>query len=742
MDTMTGSTVSFAAIAKLILNNAVRGYQDRDFMAFLCDAIPVDRDFQWDAGNFSRMVHGKRQIFPMVSAYYQSPNGLEELIGAVEDSLLSDIADVPRLMRELETVVRCDGTVSMAKREELLSGSDAEVIAKVLQFSMIRPEGNAKGPSPKIEKLFRKAALPKPDKHFVGREAELMEIEHSLKVDNVFFVTGAPGIGKRALARQYAHRFRKRYVNRLYIRYHDSVRDTIADLWHMEDSLQEDAEERFQRHFRLLSCLNEDSLLVIVGMDCLPERDESFELLSQLDCHVIVTTELEMQQENRLILGRFDDPEEALLLFEAYCPKSKVKGATQEDVLRLLDLIGRHTYGIQLLALTVKNGFVTVPELTALIEAQGFAALEEMPIEVKRDGRYQYNSCKEILASILQIQNLGEQEQILLSDFALMPLTGVQKARFGKWTGQRMAVQFLIRLGWIRDEDSTLSMNALVRETVSETSHPNAESCKHLMEQMVTDSRRCKGEQALELVQCMGSVCRQIWNADKGFVSFLVPFGTFISQNCSDSTQRLMNLIPEQERQTPAGRTLFVYLKVIRLLGDEVGRLSRKGQRLSPPDYRGQDQQLYKEMRMLVDAADEKAAAWLQISCCTLANLVMMGKNIDLLIELIQLKNEINQRYKLPVPHDNDLDIVVLWGVLDLLHQAPQRAEDCLELIRAKREESISIGDSEVYQKRLDAMEEVCLNLDRYHDEAEYQQAMYELTALVPGIAGQMRRMT
>ena len=741
MDAITGKTVDFGTIAQIILGNAVRGYQDRDFMALLCDSIPVEQDFQWDAGNFSRMVHGKRQVFPKVSAYYQTREGLEELTTAVEELLLGEIADVPHLLRELEAVVRCDGTISMAKRERLLSGTDAEVIAKVLQFAIIRPEGTVTGLSPRVETLFRRAAMPKPEKTFVGREAELVEIENSLKMDNIFFITGAPGIGKRSLARQFAHRNRKRYTNRLYIRYHDSIRDTIADLWHIEDSLREDSEERFQRHLRLLSCLNEDSLLVIVGMDCLPEKDGSFELLYQLDCHVIVTTELEMQQENRLILGRFDDPEEALQLFEAYCPKSKVRGATQEEVLRLLDLIGRHTYGVQLLALTVKNGFVTVPELTARIEAEGLTALEEMPVEVKRDGRYQYDSCKEILASILQIQNFGEREQSLLSNFSLMPLTGVQKARFGKWTGHRMAIQLLIRLGWIRDDDNTLSMSALVRDMISETLCPDAENCKHLMEQMVADSKRCKGENALELVRCMGSVCRRIWNADKGFISFLVPFGTYISQNCSDSTQRLMRLIPEQERDTPSGRVLFVYLKVIRLLGEEMGRLSRKGQQLSLPDYRGEDQQLADEMKQLADEVDEKAAAWLQIACYTLANLVMMGKNIGLLIALIQLKNEINERYGLPVPHDNDLDIVVLWGVLDMLYESPQRANEFRELLGRKRKESIEIGDSEVYRSRLDSMEEVCMGLDSFKDEAEYQEAMFKLTKLVPGIAGQLRRM-
>lgn len=738
--TQTESIVSFSAVAQIILSNTIREYGDRDFMAFLCDGIPVEPDYLWDTGNFSRMVHGKRQIFPKVSEYYHSQRGFEELLYAVEDALIHNITDVPKLLSELERLVRSDGTISTEKREELLEGEDAEVIAKVLQFSIIRQEQSVNTQSPKIEKLFRKAAITRADKHFVGREAELAGIKEQLEQDNLLFVTGAPGVGKRSLARQYACNNRRRYTNRLYIPYHDSVRETIADLWCVEDSFQETEDVRFYRHFRLLSCLDEDSLLVIAGMDVLPEKDESFELLFQLGCHVIVTTELEMEQENRLVLCPFDDREELILLFDTYCPRRKLRDSTEEDVLRLVKLLGGHTYAVQLLALTVKEGFVTVPELTALIESQGMCAIAN-PIEVKRGYRYQYDSYTEILSQVLQIQNLREGERNALANFSMMPLTGIGKARFGKWTGQKREIQRLIRLGWIQeDENSVLTLNRLVREMTSETLRPDAANCKALLDGMAKECRRCKEDEVLELLACVGSVSRRIWNSGKEYFPYLTVFLDFMGRNCCDSTEQLARLIPEERRAEPEGRTLLVLLRVLRLLGSETRRLAQNGTKNTPPDYHGEDRVLYTEMKELIQEVDDKAAGWLRIACYTLANLVMMGQNIALLIDLIRLKDELNRRFALPVPHDYDGDVVLLWGALDLLYEKPEMQGSFVTLLKQKREESVQNGDSQLYMGRLDTMEAFSRTVGEYEDNSSHQEAMFGLMNLVPGIAGQIRR--
>ena len=740
MESKVGNTVGFSVISKIILNNAVRNYQQLDYMELLSDNIRVEPNFQWDESNFSRMIHGKRPVFPKFIEYYQSKEGLEALAEAVE-VLLDSIVDVPRLLRELETAVRCDGTISIQKREDLLSGTDAEVIAKVLQFAIIRPEQNVKCQSPRIERQFIGASLPKREKHFIGRQDELVSIDEHLKEDNVLFISGVPGIGKRSLVIQYGHVNRKRYTNQIFLRYRLSMKRTLTDLQCIEENTQENAEERFQRHLRLLNCLEEDSLLVILGMDCLPEKDESFELLYQLNCHLIITTELEMKQENRLVLGPVDDMEERLQLFEAYCPNEKLKDASEADIFTLLLLIGGHPYAVQLIALTVRNGFVTVPELNDKIMARGLSALDEYPVEVKRDGKYQYNSVKELLSSVIEIQNLREHEQNLLGNFTLMPITGVNKAWFGKWTGQIRTLQNLIRLGWIlEDKNATLKMNTIVWEVVSETMRPDTESCGHLLTQMIKECEKCPAERVEELVLCIQSAVSQIWNKDADFLKYLKPFFRFIGYKCCNSVRWAVNQITEQEKETTIGRAINVFLKVLHLFGEKLLQMSKSEDMGSNLDYHEQAQWLCGEMEAFAAENDRDTAALLSFPCVLLAFLVLIEKRIDLLITLVHLKKKIFQQYELPAVQNFDIDYLVLSGISIIVYEKEEYKEAFLELVDEILQESIQNGGSQKHIERLEDLKNAAERGAGVEDSFDYMKSIYESVAAIPWIAWVFRR--
>lgn len=753
MESKVGNTVGFSVISKIILNNAVRNYQQLDYMELLSDNIRVEPNFQWDESNFSRMIHGKRPVFPKFIEYYQSKKGLEALTEAVE-VLLDSIVDVPRLLKELETAVRCDGTISIQKREELLSGTDAEVIAKVLQFAIIRPEQNVKCQSPRIERQFIGASLPKRDKHFIGRQDELVSIDEHLKEDNVLFISGVPGIGKRALAIQYGHVNRKRYTNQIFLRYRLSMKRTLTDLQCIEENTQENAEERFQRHLRLLNCLEEDSLLVILGMDCLPEKDESFELLYQLNCHLIITTELEMKEENRLVLEPFDDMGERLQLFEAYCPKRKLRNASEEDIHTLLKLTGGHTYAVQLTALTVRNGFLTVPELKDMIVAKGLPALDEYPVEVKRDGKYQYDSVKKLLGSVIEIQKLGEREQYVLGNFTLMPMTGINKARFGKWTGQIRALQNLIRLGWIQeDENGTLKMNTLVCEVVSETLRPDLTICTPLLDQLDKESENCEAGKEEELMLYMQSAVSQIWNKDADFLHYLKSFMRFTGQYCCNLIQGVMNHNPLRVKYTTAGREATVFLKVIYLFGKKLLHTSKTEDELCNSAYHKQLQLMFKEIKALASEADRNKAdvdqntsetdrkkTLLFVACTLLAFLVLIEKRIDLLIPLVHLKKKISRKYENPSVQNYDIDYFLLAGISIGVFEKKQYKRDFLSLVDEKIQESIQNGGSQKQIKRLEDLKNAAERGAGVENEFDYMKSLFESVAAIPWIAQVFRR--
>lgn len=276
------NTLCFSSVSQIILQNTIQSYQVRFFMELLCDCVPTDGIVDREITNFSKAIHGKRPLFPHVCEYYADSSAQEELTDSVEDVLLPSVADVPKLVRELEVLVRCDGTISPKKKEKLQNGTYAEIVAQVLRFSILRPNQPAECVSPKIERQFRSANVPKPVKSFIGRENELDEMRKHLEEEHQLFLTGVAGIGKKELVKQYVKLHRKEYVNCIYLRFHSSIYDTIADMWHSDDRQEDTAEVRFWKHFRLLSCLGEDSLLIISNVDVLPEENKGFEHLDKL----------------------------------------------------------------------------------------------------------------------------------------------------------------------------------------------------------------------------------------------------------------------------------------------------------------------------------------------------------------------------------------------------------------------------------------------------------------------------
>ena len=55
--------------------------------------------------------------------------------------------------------------------------------------------------------------VPKPCRHFCGRETDLENIHELLKENDKIFLTGVAGIGKSELAKMYAEKYKNEYIN-------------------------------------------------------------------------------------------------------------------------------------------------------------------------------------------------------------------------------------------------------------------------------------------------------------------------------------------------------------------------------------------------------------------------------------------------------------------------------------------------------------------------------------------------
>ena len=484
--------ISFSSIAQLILSSTVKGYEREEFMNLICDRAhhSAGSDRGLDLSNFNKWVNGtgQRNGFRVVNDYYRDPRSAEGLAEDIETLLLDSVADLPRLLEELETLLETEvreGYLSEKRKKELLCGTEAEQLANILQFSITQRKETSPRTSPDIGWFFTDIELPRGSRIFVGRERELERIESSLNREPVLFLTGVRGIGKSALAVEYVRRMGKKYKNCVYIRYHRSFRESVIALRTAESSEAERCFKSFDWRFEQLKKLKSDSLVILDGMEVLPEEDDSFERLFDLHCHVLVTTSLPVG-ETCLCVGPLKEDSELVELFYAHCPRELAED--EEEVLRLIGLVHQHTYAVIMLALTVKSGCITPDKLRNYLIEKGLNLPNDIRIRTMKDGKRLRKPFFDLLQGLFLIQELTEEQRRLMMNLTLMPLEGIKKLDFFQWSGMSAGVLLdLIDLGWIQEENygKSARMHGLVREMVIETLHPTAEKCRPLVNAMM-----------------------------------------------------------------------------------------------------------------------------------------------------------------------------------------------------------------------------------------------------------------
>ena len=218
-------------------------------------------DFSLDNGLVCRWMTGQAKISPKISSYYAKPSKQELLAETMEQNLLPLMADSRQAIQDVYTLFIQDDTISEAKKAELSSlykipDSQLLFLAKLISFGMERQfvKRDARNRkliaggvlSPAVLNYIMDSEVPKPCRHFLGRENELEKLHAILEENSKVFLYGIAGIGKSELAKAYAKTYRKEYTNILYLMYSGNLRQDIIDL-DFADDLPEDTEASKKR---------------------------------------------------------------------------------------------------------------------------------------------------------------------------------------------------------------------------------------------------------------------------------------------------------------------------------------------------------------------------------------------------------------------------------------------------------------------------------------------------------------
>lgn len=352
--------LTFANIINILLENKKKTYQQHQlvrslFSAYLNDELPSGEIYAEDNTMYSRWCTGARPI-PMEILHIYEENGFEDM----EEDFQCKI--IPNLINESQ---------ARSQMEELINDS---------------------------RNTIQNSRLPSITEEFVGRKNELKECGKLLQERSTLFISGVAGIGKSEFAKYYAYKNRKKYTNIIYLYYAGDLKKSIAGMEFDDDTSEMTEEMLFDRHYKILKKLHNDSLIILDNFNVLPKDDSFFKEFAQNVFQLLITTRCRPTQYPIMELKELDTDTELPELFFRLCPSAK------EDTLatkQIIQTVHSHTLTVVLSALSLSASGMEAEELLYELQTCGLNISSGEAVELYKDGDYTDGLMAEHLKKLL-----------------------------------------------------------------------------------------------------------------------------------------------------------------------------------------------------------------------------------------------------------------------------------------------------------------------------------------------------
>ncbi|MGN0149406.1 MAG: Archaeal ATPase [Clostridia bacterium] len=491
----------FCSVAKLILSfvGESKNISQMDLMYDLFkDFIESDEgyDFEFDNGLVCRWLNGTAKISPRITAYYATNGNIEAMAIDIEEYILPLFYDKAMAVTSVYELLMNDSTVSERKKCEIAEGypynDDTEIsdfLSRVLLFGMDRPFIKR---DTKTKNLISTGALspivqeyiydivPKPCKHFCGRENEL-EMLHSVLDNNIkVFVQGVPGIGKSEFAKKYAQLYKKEYTNILYFNYRGDLKQMIIDCDFADDALNENDDMRFKRHNRFLRGLKEDTLIIIDNFNTIASAEPLFDVIMKYRCKILFTTRSSFSDYTCFELKEIEDMD-TLLSLVGYFYESETDS---EIIKQIIYEVHRHTLSVELAARLLASGILESDRLLKELNNTKSILHTEDKINLVKDGTSSKATYYEHIHKLVSLFGLTAQAIDIMRNMTLVPYDGILPRLFVKWISldNLNTVNELIEYGFIQMNDyRKIALHPLIQEVAIDDTKPSIVSCAVLL---------------------------------------------------------------------------------------------------------------------------------------------------------------------------------------------------------------------------------------------------------------------
>ncbi len=357
------------------------------------------------------------------------------------------------------------------------------------------PQGGTAAPEGKTYRLT--GSMVYPDGHFVGRERELTGIHTALTgAENKMFLVGMGGIGKSEIAKMYLKRHQTDYDVILWVSFAGSLEQTIINDYAFPiqglsrmDFPEDDDRAYFQRKLRVLKEISDRRvLLVIDNFDVTEDPDlEDFcagryAVLFTTRCHQEGTGLPEVE------VTEMTDEAELLALFQAEYTRT-LDAAALEQVKGIIRQLNGHTLSIRLVASAMQHRRIQPEKMAGMLKS----GAANMAKENVKAADMIFGQLREVF----RLSTLSEEEQYLLKNLVLVPLSGIEVETLFDWCGADDfdVIDELIKKSWVIHNPATdeVHLHPLVADLCQEQLAADPDCCNQFLEALLDAAERVSG---------------------------------------------------------------------------------------------------------------------------------------------------------------------------------------------------------------------------------------------------------
>ncbi len=569
--------LTFAHVTGALLDNKIKTYPQHRLVRDLFSLCLLDEAADYgeasdDNITFSRWCNGARPVPVDILNKYKNDTGRNQMITDFENKIIPNLINVSNARYLMEDMINNSRKIiGITKADELTAIDDnATFFTDVMLYAILSDHNIKNLYSPDITDILLSNRLPAVMKEFIGRNDEIKKCGRLLASESVVFINGIAGIGKSELAKYYASRNKKKYINIIYLFYSGSLRKDIAAMEFSDDTSDMDEDALFDSHYQLLHSLHQDSLVILDNFNVLPKEDAFFKEFVKNDFELLVTTRCEIKQYASIKIKEIASEKDLLQLFASHCPYS---GNDTETVKQIIREVHSHTLTVVLSALSLAAGGLEPDELLHELKLCGLNITDSEDVELYKDGDYHDGLMIEHLRILMQISRLNASQSDILKDLSILPISGVYKNYFRNWL-QLVSlhdINYLARYGFITDdiENKKISLHPLIQEIIYEELKPCISNCQTLVNSLHTISlmHGIEVRKPDNTIQAMISVAENIINDNSAcYLLFLQDMFPYLEKYSvrdymSKLADRISYLMEQKHIDSPCDRALLLDYK-------------------------------------------------------------------------------------------------------------------------------------------------------------------------------------